>query len=165
MSTTFALTLRVRGMVDGSALSKPGWDRALHAQGDTPYEAHSTSECVAGPAGARWACDGSWATSWRWKGDTHPELRVSWEPAMRSRGIRLVPHLANGSTRPTGPPPLELRVNGIRRRIEPTIDSTGVYYPFPRATKVRSLHLQWQAHPRDRTDCWLGIREIQLISL
>lgn len=158
------LTLRVSGMVDGAACSEPGWDTPLHAQGETPYEARSISESVGGPAGARWACDGSWATSWRWKGDTPPELKVAWEEAMRSRGIRLIPHLATDSARPTVPPPLELRVNGTRRRIEPTIDSTGVYYPLPRATKVRSLHLQWEAHPRNPPDCWLGIREIQLIS-
>ena len=158
------LTLHVRGMVDGAAYSEPGWDQTVPAHGESSYEILSTSECVGGPAGAGWVSDGSWATSWRWKGNSPPELKIEWEEGMRSQGIRLIPHLTTTDARPTRAPALELRVNGARRRIEPVIDSAGVYYPLPRVTKIRTLYLQWKAPPQDLPEGWLGIREIQLIA-
>lgn len=164
-SESSKIAIEIQGLVDDYARHSSGFNQDTIDLDPSSAEATEASPSIGGPAATAWLFDASFATSWRWSGSPPFELELEFDERPRSRAIRIVPHLADKNSSPLESQLPELRVNGTRLRVTPVIDAAGVYYPFSRPRRVRTLQLEWDLpdseaiHPP-----WKGVREIQLIS-
>lgn len=161
---TESLLLTVRGVIGNRARLRAGWHQARVHLAMSNLEVQDASESIGGQSAISWLFDGSWATSWRWKGDPSPHLSVHFDEAVRCRALRIIPHLDAPDAGPRVAPSIELRVNGSRLRPAPTLDAAGIYYSLSRAKKIRSLQIRWSSPPVQESSAWIGIREIQFIA-
>ena len=159
-----SLPLSVRGLVGRKARDRAGWRQERASADVSELESLEVSASIGGPSAVYWLFDASWATSWRWKKNSVPYVSLRFDESVRSRAIRLIPHLRDSNAMPGEISPFEVRVNGSRVRRDPTIDAAGVYYPLSRAKKIRTLQIRWSGSPDHETSAWVGIREVQFIA-
>ncbi len=161
------LNLKVQGLVDESVLAAAAWLERLAVRLDSIEAEHSVSSHRGGEAGKLWGHDGCEATSWRWKpDDPQPQWSIELETSVRCVGIRLVPDVAKvpSDDDPSAAIELRLRLNGKRMRVLAVNSAAGVYHPFSRPSRVRSLQIELVDLEAAKAAGWVGLREIQLIA-